>query len=102
MGALVMGIVYVLIGLSIRVYPAILAGYSNLSQRDRENAEKNGLPFYGLLLFCTMGALIFASIPVSIWVDQPNLPLGVSVIVSLIGMIAAIVGGNLMTNNRLK
>jgi len=102
MEALIIGTLFLIIGLLVRVFPNILAGYGSLSQRERENAEKNGLKNYGFLLFSLMGAVTIMGYPVSIWLENPKLTVGIPVIVSLVGMVVAVVGGNLLTNNRFR
>jgi hypothetical protein len=73
MGAIVIGAIFLAIGLTVRVYPNILAGYGNLSQKERETAETNGLPFFGFLLFTAMGVITLLSYGVSLWLNDPNL-----------------------------
>ena len=102
MAAFVIGTLFLAIGLLVRKFPNILAGYSRLSQTDKENAEKNGLPFYASILFSVMEIVTFLGFPLSIWLDQPNLIPGIISLVCIVGLITAIVGGNFIINNRLR
>ena len=101
MGSIISSIIFLAIGLIVRVYPNILAGYNNLSQKERENAERNGLPFYGFLLFTAMGVISLLSYLVSLWLEDPKLSSGITLIVTLAGVIIAVVGGNYLINNRI-
>lgn len=100
MGSIISGVIFLTVGLIIRVYPNILAGYNSLSQKERENAEMNRLPFYGFLLFTVMGVIYLLSYVLSIWLENPKLSSGITLIVTLTGLIFAVVGGNLLISNR--
>ena len=102
MGALIIGTLFLVIGLLVRVYPNVLAGYSSLSQSERDNAEKNGLQFYAFLLFSLMGIVSLIGYPLSIWLERPTLSTGIPAKVSVVGMIIAVVGGNILINNRIR
>ena len=94
------GVLYLIIGFGVRVYPNILAGYNSLSQKDQERATNNGLPFFAFILFCIMGVLCIISYPVSIWLEMPNLTSAVPIIVTLLGVVIIIIFGNLIANRR--
>lgn len=100
MDALIAGVLYLIIGFVVRVYPNIIAGYNSLSRRDQEKATNNGLPLFAFVLFSLMGVLCIISYPVSIWLEMANLSAGVSVIVTLLGAVIFIVFGNLLANRR--
>jgi hypothetical protein len=100
MGALIAGVLFLIIGFVVRVYPGILAGFSNLSQGDKEKAVKNGLPLFASLLFNLMGAFCIISYPVSIWLEMPNLTSIVQVLVTLLGVVILVVVGNLKASRR--
>lgn len=100
MDALMAGVLYLIIGFVVRVYPNIIAGYNSLSQRDQEKATNNGLPLFAFVLFSLMGVLCIISYPVSIWLEMPNLTLGVQLSVTLVGVVIFIVFGNLLANRK--
>ncbi|UZD22228.1 DUF3784 domain-containing protein [Algoriphagus halophytocola] len=102
MEALIFGTLYLTIGILVRKFPNLLAGYNSLTQSDRENAKKNGLQFYASLLFSLMGILAFTGYPLSIWLDSPQLIVGIPIMVTIVGMILAIVGLNLLVNNKFR
>ncbi|MBN3583180.1 DUF3784 domain-containing protein [Algoriphagus aestuarii] len=102
MAVIFLGTLYLIIGLVVRKYPTILAGYGRLSNREKETAEKNNLPFFASLLFCLMGGIVLLGYPVSIWLENPQLSIGVFVIVTVVGLIASVVGSNLLINNRFR
>lgn len=102
MEALIFGTLYLTIGILVRRFPNLLAGYNSIPQSDRENAKKNGLKFYASLLFILMGILAITAYPLSIWLDNPQLIVGIPVMVTIVGMIIAIVGANLLVNNKFR
>lgn len=101
MGAIISGVIFLVIGLTVRVYPNILAGYNNLSQKEQENAEKNRLPFFGFILFTAMGIIAILAYAFSIWLANPTLSSKITLIVTLVGAVIAVVGGNYLKNNRI-
>ncbi|MCH7412177.1 DUF3784 domain-containing protein [Belliella sp. R4-6] len=100
MDALMAGVLYLIIGFVVRVYPDILAGYNSLSQRDQERATNNGLPLFAFVLFCIMGVCCIISYPASIWLEMPNLTTVVPIFVTLLGVVIFIIFGNLLANRR--
>ena len=102
MVAIVIGTLFLILGLAIRVYPNILAGYGSLSQSERDNAEKNGLRFYGFLLFMLVGAVAILGYPISIWLERPSLATAIAMVATMVGMVVAVVGGNFLVNNRVR
>ncbi|WP_026947785.1 DUF3784 domain-containing protein [Algoriphagus marincola] len=100
MGALIAGVLFLIIGFVVRVYPGILAGFNNLSQIDKERTVKNGLPLFAALLFNLMGVFCIISYPVSIWLEMPNLTSIVQVLVTLLGVVILVVVGNLKASRR--
>ncbi len=99
---LIIGIILLVIGILVKFFPNILAGYSTLSQRERENAEINRLPFISSLIFTLMGLLIIVGYFASLWLDQPELRTNIGMFVILGGMVAILLIGNLLTNKRIK
>lgn len=99
--AIVVGTLYLIIGLVVRVFPNILAGYSSLSNREKENADKNGLRFYASVLFLIMGSVALIGYPISIWLENPGLSVGIVVIVTIAGLVISVIGGGILTNNRI-
>lgn len=99
---LIIGITFLVIGILVKVFPNILAGYSSLSQRERENAEINRLPTIMSLIFTLMGLLIIVGYFASLWLDQPELRTNIGMFVILGGAVVIVVLGNLLTNKRIK
>ncbi|WP_297336932.1 DUF3784 domain-containing protein [Algoriphagus sp.] len=85
MGSILSGVIFLAVGQFIRVYPGILAGYNNRSEKEREIAEKNRLPFYGFLLFSAMGGISLHSYVISRWLEFPHLSSSITLIVTLSG-----------------
>ncbi|GMQ31108.1 DUF3784 domain-containing protein [Algoriphagus confluentis] len=101
MGAIISGVIFLAVGLTVRVYPNILAGYNSLSQKEQENAEKNRLPFFGFILFTAMGAICLVSSILSILLEDPKLGSNITLIVTFTGLIIAVVGGNFLINHKI-
>lgn len=99
---LIIGITFLVIGILVKVFPKILAGYSNLSQRERENAEINRLPTIMSLIFTLMGLLIIVGHFASLWLDQPELRTNIGMFVILGGLVAGVLVANLLTNKRIR
>ncbi|MDF2157555.1 DUF3784 domain-containing protein [Algoriphagus sp. CAU 1675] len=99
MGILVTGLSFVAIGILIKMFPGLLAGYNSLSQKEKENAINNGLPNFAFITFISMGLIVVIGHFVSIWLEKP---LGGSIVgfVSIAGVITMIVAGNLLINKR--
>jgi hypothetical protein len=97
---IILGLLFMAIGILLKFFPNLLAGYSQLSQGDKENAIQNGLPTFGFLVFGLMGIIIFSGYFISIWLELPALPKQILMIVTLLGIITIIVGGNILVNKR--
>jgi vacuolar-type H+-ATPase subunit I/STV1 len=96
------GFVLIAIGLLVRRYPNLLAGYSQLSSRDREGAVSNGLPAFASIAIVSMGLLFIAGYILSVWLDMPALASQIVVAVSLVGAIGIVVFGKILVNRRTK
>lgn len=96
-----MGIFFIGIGILVRFFPNLLAGYSSLSQREKENAQVNRLPAVTSLIFGAMGVLFIAGHFASIVLDQPALKSTVGMIVILLGVISIVIVGNVLVNRRM-
>lgn len=100
MEAISIGLLFVLIGILLRFFPNLLAGYGSLPQREKENAKKNGVPAFASTVFISMGILVIGGYVLSIWLDSPSLTRSVSLVVTLTGVIVIIVVGNILINRR--
>jgi hypothetical protein len=94
------GFLFMAIGILLKLFPNLIAGYSQLSEREKENALQNGLPTFGFLVFGLMGSIIFSGYFISIWLELPSLPRQILMIATLLGIITIIVGGNILVNKR--
>ncbi len=56
-GKMHLALVFFAVGIIVRFFPNILAGYSQLSQRERENTKANGLPAFASTVFVIMVCL---------------------------------------------
>lgn len=99
---LIIGIILLVIGILVKFFPKILAGYSNLSQRERENAEINRLPFILSLITSLMGLLIIVAYFASLWLGRPELRTNIGMFVILGGLVAGVIVANLLTNKRIR
>lgn len=98
---LILGILFLLIGIIVKFFPNILAGYSNLSQRERENAETNRLPTITSIIVIIIGLLVITGHFTSIWLEQPELKSTIGIVVILGGAVGIVVLGNLLTSKRI-
>ncbi|TVP46242.1 MAG: DUF3784 domain-containing protein [Mongoliibacter sp.] len=96
------GLIFIAIAILIRFFPNLLAGYNNLSQRERENAIANGLPKFASIVFVIMGLIVIAGYFLAIWLGKPSLSNGISILTTLIGVVFIIVFGNWFTKERVR
>ena len=96
------GLIYIALGIIIKIFPNLLAGYNQLSQRERENAKMNGLPTFAFIVFIIMGALVIAGHFVAIWMDKPSLSSSIFMSVTLIGIVVMVVSGRRFTNDPVR
>lgn len=99
---LIMGIAFLIIGILVKFFPNFLAGYSNLSQRERENAQINRLPTIISLIFTLMGLLLIGGHFASSWLGHPELKSNIGMIVILGGVVAIVLLSNQLTNKRIR
>jgi len=102
MGSIYIGLFFIAIGILIKVFPNLLAGYNQLAYKEKENAKTNGLPTFALLVFGVMGLIIIAGYFVGICIDKPSISQSIVVFVSLAGAVVLIIFGNILTNKRVR
>jgi uncharacterized membrane protein len=96
------GLFFIAIGTLVKVFPNLMAGYNQLSQKEKENAIANGLPTFGCAVFVMMGLFSISGYFLGIWLDQPGIGMGISLGVTLLGVVVLIVFGNRFTRERAK
>jgi drug/metabolite transporter (DMT)-like permease len=97
-----LALVFFAVGIVVRFFPNILAGYSQLSQRERENAKANGLPAFASTVFIIMGMLVIGGYLVGGWMDRPELSRTIGILVTLVGVVVLIVFGNIYAKKSMK
>ncbi len=102
MGSIYIGLIFIAIGILIKVFPNLLAGYNQLSNREKENAISNGLTTFAFIVLGVMGLIIIAGYFVGIWIDKPSIGPSIIVFVSLAGAVVMIVFGNILANKRIR
>jgi hypothetical protein len=95
------GLIFLVIGFLIKMFPNLLAGYNHLSQKEKENAIANGLPTFAWIVFSIMGLMVISGHFMGMWIDKPSLGKSISLLVTLTGMVVLIVFGKRLTNNRV-
>jgi uncharacterized membrane protein len=100
METILTGLIFIAIAILLKFFPNLLAGYSQLSQREKENALKNGLPTFVFIVFSIMGLLVIGGYFISIWLDNPPLSTSINIAVILIGAVVMIVFGKILINRR--
>lgn len=96
------GLFFIVLGMLIKVFPNLLAGSNHLSNKEKENAIKNGLPTFACLVMISMGIFIIAGHFVGIGLDKPSLSETINTIVFLTGLVVLIVFGNILVNKRAR
>ncbi|MEP0710553.1 DUF3784 domain-containing protein [Algoriphagus sp.] len=99
METIFIGLLYIGLGILAKFYPNLIAGYSSLPQREKGNAERNGLPTFVMTVLIVMGVLAISGYYISILLANPPLSTGIFVGVTLLGAVVIIVFGNRFTSN---
>ncbi|PRY87607.1 DUF3784 domain-containing protein [Mongoliibacter ruber] len=86
-------LIFMGIGILVKLFPNLIAGYSTLSQREKENVKENGFPTFMMFGFFIMGAVIIAGYFIAIWLDKPALNDSLGIFVTLIGAVVFVVAG---------
>lgn len=86
-------LIFIAIGILVKLYPNLIAGYSTLSQREKENVKVNGFPAFMMVGFFIMGTVLIAGHFAAIWLDMPNLNSSLGIGVTLIGAIVFVIAG---------
>ena len=98
MASIYVGLLFLAIAVAVKFYPGLLAGYNRMSNRERENAEANGLPTFASVIFGIMGGISIAGYFVGIWLEKPELSMNIFITALVAGMIILIVFGNILIN----
>ena len=96
------GVFFIAIGILVKKFPNLMAGYNQLSQKEKENAIANGLPTFGCTVFVVMGLFSISGYFMGIWLGQPGIGDGLGLMVTLIGVVVLIVFGNRFTRERVR
>jgi O-antigen/teichoic acid export membrane protein len=67
------GLIFLAIGMLIKIFPNLLAGFNQASQKEKENALRNGLPTFAFIVFSAMGLITIAGYFVSIYLGEPSM-----------------------------
>ncbi|HSJ69502.1 MAG TPA: DUF3784 domain-containing protein [Anditalea sp.] len=101
MESIYIGLLYIILGILIKFFPSLLAGYGSLSQKDKENAKNNGVSTFAMIVFCIMGLILLTGhFFIAPWVEEPSFISNLNIAVTLVGTVVMIVGGNIMINVR--
>jgi hypothetical protein len=76
----------------------LIAGYSTLSQKERENVKTNGLRRFIQIGISSMGVVIFARHFIAQWMEEPSLSKNINVFVILAGAVILIIFGQKFKN----
>ena len=93
MSTLILGAGFIAIGILINLFPNLIAGYSSLSQKERENVKTNGLPRFIQIGFSSMGVVIIAGHFIAQLMEEPSLSKNINVFVILAGAVKLIIFG---------
>jgi hypothetical protein len=98
MSTLILGVGFIAIGILINLFPNLIAGYSTLSQKERENVKTNGLPRFMLISFSRMGVVIIAGHFIAQLMEEPSLSKNLNLFVILAGAVILIIFGQRFKN----
>ncbi len=87
------GLIFIAVGILVKLFPNLIASYSTLSQKEKENVKGNGFPTFMMVGFFIMGAVILAGHFIAIWLGKPSLIDSLGIFVTLIGAVVFIVAG---------
>lgn len=97
---MVAGIIFIALGMMVKWFPNVLAGFNLLSQNNQDQAKKNGLPNLAFTVFMGMGLVDIFAYFLSIWLDQPSISKTIISFTTIVGAVIIIIFGNLITNRR--
>jgi NO-binding membrane sensor protein with MHYT domain len=86
-------LIFIAVGILVKLFPNLIAGYSTLSQKEKENVKENGFPTFMMVGFFIMGTVIFAGHYIAIWLGKPSLNSNLGLFVTLIGAVVFVVAG---------
>jgi len=99
MESMYIGLVYIALGILIKFFPGLLAGYSTLTNSEKDKFKINGVPIFAMIVFCIMGViLLIGHFFIAPSLDQPQFSSNLNISVTLIGMVILIIGGNIIVN----
>jgi len=101
MESIYIGSLFIVLGVLIKFFPGLLAGYNSLSSQEKENAEANRLPTFSSIVFISMGLISIGGYLAVMWLEKPSLG-NLSILVTLVGMVVLIVFGNFLVNRRAR
>jgi len=93
------GLFFIAVGILVKFFPNLIAGYNQESSREKENAITNGLPSFLSIVFIIMGVLVFVGHLIAERSDMPS-NINITVLVSLVGTVVMIVFGQRFTRER--
>ncbi|WP_373494963.1 DUF3784 domain-containing protein [Aquiflexum sp.] len=93
MNNIYVALIFIAIGILVKLFPNLIAGYSTLSQKEKENVKGNGFATFMMVGFFIMGAVILAGHFIAIWHGKPSLSDTLGIFVTLIGAVVFIVAG---------
>jgi hypothetical protein len=96
------GLIFIATGILVRLFPNLMAGYNQLSQKERENAKANGLPTFGSVVFLSMGLVSISGYFIGVWMEKPAIGQSLSLLVTLVGVVVLVVFGQRFTRERVR
>ena len=89
---------FIAIGILINLFLNLIAGYSNLSQKERENVKTSGLSRFMLVGFSIMGLVVIAGHFIAQMMEEPSLSKNLNLFVILSGAVIIIIFGQRFKN----
>jgi len=86
-------LIFIAVGILVKLFPNLIAGYSTLSQKEKVNMKENGFPTFMMVGFFIMNAVILAGHFIGIWMGKPSLNSNLGLFVTLVGTVVFIIAG---------
>ncbi len=98
MSTIILGVGLIAIGILINLFPNLIAGYSTLSQKERENIKSNGLSRFMQIGISSMGVVIIAGHFIAQLMEEPSVSKNLNLFVILTGAVILIIFGQRFKN----
>lgn len=93
---LIIGLIFIGVGIIATFFPNLIAGYSNLSEHEREKSIRNGFPMFFSIMISLMGIVTIIGYLMSIWLENPSVAQNTAMFSILVGALTILIIGNFL------